>query len=38
VDADMTFSLKPGIYRIREVVADSEEHRMATFTRNVQIP
>jgi VWFA-related protein len=38
VDANMTFQLKPGIYRIREVVADSEEHHMTTFSKNVKIP
>lgn len=38
VDAEMTFHLKPGIYRIREVVTDSEEHRMTTFTKTVKIP
>jgi len=37
VDADMTFQLKPGIYRIRGVVMDSEE-QMTTFTQNVKIP
>ena len=38
VDADMTFQLKPGIYRIREVVTDSEEHHITTFSKNVKIP
>jgi hypothetical protein len=38
IDADMTFHLKPGIYRIREVVTDSEEHRMTSFTKKVKIP
>jgi hypothetical protein len=38
IDADMTFHLKPGIYRIREVVIDSQEHRMTTFTKAVKIP
>ncbi len=38
VDADMTFQLKPGIYRIREVVTDSEDHHMTTFSKNVKIP
>jgi VWFA-related protein len=38
IDADMTFHLKPGIYRIREVVIDSEELRMTTFTKTVKIP
>lgn len=38
VDVRMTFQLKPGVYRIREVVTDSEEHHMTTFTKNVKIP
>ena len=38
IDADMTFHLKPGTYRIREVVTESEDHRMTTFTKNVKIP
>ena len=38
VDANMTFQLKPGIYRIREVVTDSEERHMTTFSKNVKIP
>ena len=38
VDVNATFQLKPGIYRIREVVTDSEDHHMTTFSREVQIP
>ena len=38
VDADMIFQLGPGIYRIREIVTDSEEHRMTTFSQSVKIP
>jgi VWFA-related protein len=38
VDAGVTFQLKPGVYRIREVVTDSEEHHMTTFSKNVKIP
>ncbi len=38
VDVRMAFQLKPGIYRIREVVTDSEEHHMTTFSKNVKIP
>jgi VWFA-related protein len=38
IDADMTFHLKPGVYRIREVVTDSAEHHMTTFSKNVKIP
>jgi len=38
VDVDMTFQLKPGIYRIREVVTDSEEHHMTEFSKSVKVP
>ena len=38
VDVDITFQLKPGIYRIREVVTDSEEHHMTAFSKNLKIP
>ncbi len=38
VDVGMTFELRPGIYRIREVVTDSEEHSMTTFSKDVKIP
>jgi hypothetical protein len=38
VDVDMKFQLPSGIYRIREVVTDSEEHHMTKFSRNVKIP
>ena len=34
---DSTFDLKPGIYRIREVVTDSEEHQMTALSRNVDV-
>lgn len=37
VDVDMTFKLKPGIYRVREVVTESEEHHMTTFSRRIQV-
>jgi VWFA-related protein len=38
MDVKVAFQLKPGTYTIREVVTDSEEHHMATFTKNVRIP
>ncbi len=38
VDLYLTFQLQPGTYRIREVVADSEDHHMTTLSRNVTIP
>ncbi len=38
LDANMDFQLKPGIYRIREVVTDSEERHMTTFSKTVEIP
>jgi VWFA-related protein len=38
VDMQLTFQLKPGTYRIREVVADSEDHHMTSLSRNVTIP
>jgi VWFA-related protein len=34
---DSTFELKPGIYRIREVVMDAEEHRVTALSRNVDV-
>jgi len=37
VDVDMTFELKPGIYRVREVVAESEDHHMTTLSRKIQV-
>jgi hypothetical protein len=38
VDVHLTFKLKPGIYRIREVVTDSEDHHMTTLSRSVTVP
>lgn len=35
---NLTFQLKQGIYRVREVVTDSEENRMTAFSRTVTIP
>ncbi len=37
MNVDIAFPLKPGSYRIREVVTDSE-HRLTTLSRNVDIP
>jgi hypothetical protein len=37
VDVNATFQLKPGVYRIREVVTDSEDHHMTTLSRDVTI-
>jgi VWFA-related protein len=37
ISVDMAFQLKPGSYRIREVVSDSEQ-RLTAFSRNVNIP
>ena len=37
ISVDMAFQLKPGSYRIREVVTDSEQ-RLTTLSRNVDIP
>jgi VWFA-related protein len=34
---DSTFQLKPGIYRIREVVTDSEEHQITAVSRTVNV-
>ncbi len=37
ISVDMDFQLKPGSYRIREVVTDSEQH-LTTLSRNVVSP
>jgi len=37
MNVDMAFQLKPGSYRIREVVTDSEQ-RLTALSRNVDIP
>lgn len=37
IDVKMSFQLKPGTYTIREVVTDSEEHHMTSFSRSVEI-
>jgi VWFA-related protein len=38
VFVSLTFQLKPGIYRVREVVTDSEENKMTTLSRSVTVP
>ena len=38
MDVKIIFELKPGTYEVREVVTDSEEHRMTAFSKNVKIP
>ena len=38
VDVDLTVQLKPGVYRFRMVVSDSEEHRLSAVSRYVSIP
>jgi hypothetical protein len=38
LDLSLTFQLKPGTYRVREVVTESEDHQMTAFSRSVTIP
>ncbi len=38
LDAEILFELKPGDYRLRAVVTDSEEHRLTTVSRSVSVP
>jgi VWFA-related protein len=38
LDLSLTFQLKPGTYRVREVVTESEAHQMTAFSRSVKIP
>jgi VWFA-related protein len=38
VDAEMSFNLKPGLYTVREVVTEAEDHNMAAFSHEVKIP
>jgi hypothetical protein len=35
---NLTFQLKPGTYRVREVVTDSEDNQMTTLSRSVTTP
>jgi VWFA-related protein len=37
VDEDATFQLKPGSYRLREVVIDAVEHHMTSFSRSLKV-
>jgi VWFA-related protein len=34
---DSTFELKPGVYRVREVVTDSEDHHITALSRDVNV-
>ena len=38
VSVNMRFQLKPGTYRIREVVTDSEEHHMTAVSTTLKVP
>jgi VWFA-related protein len=38
VDVSAMFQLKPGTYRLREVVVDSEDHHLTALSRSIQIP
>jgi VWFA-related protein len=38
VTIGMTFQLKPGVYRIREVVTDSEEHHVTAVSTTLKVP
>ncbi len=38
VSVNMRFQLKPGTYRIREVVTDSEEHHMTEVSTTLKVP
>jgi len=38
VDVNMMFEVKPGNYRLRVLVIESNEHRMAAFSRAVVVP
>ena len=35
VDMSMSFQLKPGVYRIREVVTDSQDHHLTAVSRQI---
>jgi VWFA-related protein len=37
VNVDVTFRLRPGTYRLREVVADSEDQSMTSVSRNLEV-
>jgi hypothetical protein len=38
VTMSMNFQLKPGTYRIREVVTDSEEHHLTALSTKIEVP
>ena len=38
LDLSVTLQLKPGTYRVREVVTESEENRLTAFSRGVTVP
>jgi VWFA-related protein len=38
MDIKIIFQLKPGTYTIREVVTDSEDHRLSALSRSVEVP
>ena len=38
LDVSVTFQLKPGTYRVREVVTESAEQRVTAFSRDVSVP
>jgi VWFA-related protein len=38
INMNMDFQLKPGTYRIREVVTDSEEHHLAARSTTIKVP
>lgn len=38
LEVNMMFELKPGSYRLRVVVIESQEHRLAAFSREVSVP
>jgi VWFA-related protein len=38
VTIGMNFKLKPGVYRIREVVTDSEEHHLTAVSTTLKVP
>ena len=38
VTMSMNFQLKPGTYRIREVVTDSDEHHLTALSTTIQVP
>jgi VWFA-related protein len=37
VNEDAVFQLKPGAYRLREIVVDAVEHHMTSFSRSVKV-